>query len=186
MSMHSKNCVSSCNISQFGCEQTLEEIDFERSIYYACVNGDLGRVKKFIDQDRKWVNHLDKHGYSALHYAARNNFIDICKYLLENGADVHAKTKSCQSTALHRACLIGNFEIVKLLLNFNSNIFEKDSDLKTPFHRSLEQYIIKNDIKFEKILKLIIVKDPRIIYEKDKNNKSAIELFSELINWVNN
>ena len=162
-----KNCVYT---SQFGWSQNLEEIDFERSIHNACTNGDLEKVKKFIENNRESVNRQDKNGYSALHYAARNNYIHICKYLLENGADVHLKTKSCRSTALHRASYMGNFEIVQLLLDYGSNIFEKDCDSKTPFHKSLDQFILTKDKKFEKILKLFIQKDPRIIDEKDKFN----------------
>lgn len=182
----SKNlkCHNCAQTSQFGCEQNLEEIDFERSIHNACVVGDFEKVKKLIIQDKELVNCQDKNGYSALHYAARNNFIDICRYLLENGANVDLKTKSCQSTALHRACFVGNYEIVQLLLNFNSNIFDKDCDFKTPFQKALDQLIIKNEPIFEKILKLLIAKDKRIIDEKDKFNKSVIELCPKIRTWI--
>lgn len=178
-----KNCIST---SQFGWNQNLDELEFERSIFNSCVNGELDKVKKFVINDRESVNRQDKNGYSPLHYASRNNNIDICKYLLENGANVHLKTKSCTSTALHRASYMGNFEIVKLLLEYGSNIFEKDCDSKTPFHKSLDQFILTKDPKFEKILKLFIEKDSRIINEKDKFNNSALQSNLEIKSWIKN
>lgn len=46
-------------------------------------------------------------GYTALHYASRNGHLEICKYLIENGANIDARTRSGQATALHRACAAG-------------------------------------------------------------------------------
>lgn len=49
----------------------------------------------------------DNAGYTALHYAARNGYVDICKILLEYGADIDALTKSAQATPLHKAAASG-------------------------------------------------------------------------------
>lgn len=53
----------------------------------------------------------DNCDYTALHYAARNGNMEICKLLLNDGkADINAVTKG-GATALHRAAMMGEFYI---------------------------------------------------------------------------
>ncbi|KAF5298446.1 hypothetical protein FQR65_LT01225 [Abscondita terminalis] len=117
--------------------QTLDELDFERGIWYAAQYGDSDRVKKLIDKGID-VDLRDSAGYTSLHYAARNGCKQVCKILLERGANVNAATKSGSATALHRSCSAGHVEIVKLLLSKNANGMLKDSDGKTALHRAAE------------------------------------------------
>lgn len=59
----------------------------------------------------------DDFDYTALHYAARNGNVEICKMLIEDGkADVDAITKS-GATALHRASMMGNYLLYLKSLN---------------------------------------------------------------------
>lgn len=53
----------------------------------------------------------DNAGYTALHYAARNGFIEICKILLQNGANIDAQTKSANATPLHKAAASGKYTV---------------------------------------------------------------------------
>ena len=104
---------ANCNHKSTGYEQTLDELQFDNSIFNACVNGDIDRVKKIVNKKgSSVVNDQDpNNGYTSLHYAARNNHLEICKYLLRNGAKTNVETFSCRSTALHRAAYMGKFKI---------------------------------------------------------------------------
>lgn len=89
---HSHTCTISTASSLF---QTLDELEFERGIWFAAQNGDLQRVKKLLNQGTS-VDKRDNAGYTALHYAARAGYVDVCKFLLSNGADINAATRSIQ------------------------------------------------------------------------------------------
>ncbi|CAF0741109.1 unnamed protein product [Brachionus calyciflorus] len=186
MSHDSNQCKNCTHVSNYGLEQTLDEIDFEKSIFNACVYGDLEKVKQFVQQKGySIINSQDKNGYTCLHYSARNNHFEICKYLLENGADVTLKTNSCKSTALHRAAFIGNYKIVKLLLSYNSSPIEQDCDGKTPVHKCLEQFLIRKEQKYLDSLKIMVNKKPEVINIKAfSNNKSPLEMYPELKNII--
>lgn len=99
------NCEGhSCTCPATGPTQSLDELDFERGIWSAALNGDLNRVKQLLNRAGTNVDQKDNYDYTALHYAARNGHLEICKYLVENGANVNAVTRSGLSTPLHRAC----------------------------------------------------------------------------------
>lgn len=173
----------------YGCEQTLDELDFDKSIFNNCVIGDLDRLKQQLkSKGLKSINEQDKNGYSCLHYAARNSHYQICKYLVENGADVNLKTNSCKSTPLHRACFIGHKEIVKLLLENKANAWEVDCDGKTPMHKCVEQYMnsqSKNSQPFLDTMKILFKHDSNLIYLKDNFNKNSIDIFPDFLDLIN-
>lgn len=114
-----KNSHTTCNHKITGYEQTLNELEFEKSIFNACVNGDMDRVKKIVNEKgSSIVNDQDiKNGYTSLHYASRNNHLEICKYLINNGAKTNLTTFSCESTAIHRAAYMG---IIKNAIKFEA------------------------------------------------------------------
>lgn len=96
-------CCAVSNVSQ-----TLDELDFERGLWYAAQYGDLDRVMKLISQGTE-VDARDASGYTSLHYAARNGHLEVCKFLIQKGADINAVTKSGCATALHRAASAGMY-----------------------------------------------------------------------------
>lgn len=67
---------------------------------------DIARLKQLID--RRHTNNQDESGYTALHYAARNNNLMACQLLIEANANVNAETKG-GVTALQRAAMMGKF-----------------------------------------------------------------------------
>lgn len=101
MSCHDDNC--DCTPST--AVQSLDEMDFERGIWYAAQYGDLKRVEKLL-KGGCFVDKLDSAGYTALHYAARNGKLEVCRFLVEQGADVNAVTKG-GVTGLCRAAFTG-------------------------------------------------------------------------------
>jgi ankyrin repeat protein len=186
------HCGKNCNhTAKFGCEQTLDEIEFEKSIFYACVQGDFEKVKSFISKrGNQFVNEQDKNGYTCLHYAARNGHVKICQFLLIScRANSNLKTFSCKSTPLHRAAYMGNHEIVQLLLNNHSSPYEKDCDGKTALHKCVEQLSIQTmnnekSSKFLETIKILIKFDPNLVYAKDNNQRSSFDIYPDSINFV--
>ena len=62
----------------------------------------LPAVKELVKRDPKSIHHVDKRGNTALHLACRTESEALCKFLIENGAKIHAKNKreSGRSTLL--------------------------------------------------------------------------------------
>lgn len=132
---HKKDCNHSscaCASANSSVCQTLSEMDWERGLWNAgksnqslhfklrynpddlnsfpAFNGEQERVQMLIDKAKNAkdvVTALDNAGYTALHYAARNGHVEICKILFQYGADINALTKSAQATPLHKAAASG-------------------------------------------------------------------------------
>ncbi|XP_021564366.1 ankyrin repeat domain-containing protein 39 isoform X2 [Carlito syrichta] len=127
----------SCPGAVPGVQQTLEEMDFERGIWSAALNGDLSRVKYLILKATD-PSQPDSAGYTALHYASRNGHYAVCQFLLESGAKCNAQTHG-GATALHRASYCGHTEIARLLLSHGSNPRLVDNDGMTSLHKAAEK-----------------------------------------------
>lgn len=87
---------------------------------FSALTGDIDRVESIISKardSRTAVNAPDNSGYTALHYAARNGHTDICRLLLQNGANIDALTKCGKASPLHKAAVGGinltNFHTIK-------------------------------------------------------------------------
>lgn len=77
----------------------------------------LSRVKALtID-----VNMIDRNGMTPLIHATRRGFLDVVKYLVEEGADINKKNKYGE-TPLMEACAYGQFEVAEFLLVKGANI----------------------------------------------------------------
>lgn len=191
---------SSCNChsaeSRFGCEQTLDELDFEKSIFGCAVYGDLQRLKQLISKKGSaCLNDQDRNGYTCLHYAARHSRVDICKYIIlqanRGDVDVNLKTKSCGSTPLHRACYVGCARIVELLMSSGARGDEQDCDGKTPLHKCVEQMVgggansSAKEMEFRECAKILVEKaGPQIVNIKDSSGKSPVDIFPTLLEII--
>jgi ankyrin repeat protein len=58
-----------------------------RDLRLAAGNGDIEKVKEYLDLHPEFVNRQDKNGWSPLHLAARNIQIDLLQVLLDYGGD---------------------------------------------------------------------------------------------------
>ena len=135
--MHKHNC----NHQQSSLFQTFEELDFERSIYYCAVTGNLEKLKKFNSN----LDAKDTYGYTCLHYAALNGRLNVCEYLLARGVELDLGTGG-GSTALLRACLKKHYDIVELLVRNGARIDIMNSDGISPLLLS------KSDARLREIL----------------------------------
>ncbi|XP_008836214.1 ankyrin repeat domain-containing protein 39 isoform X2 [Nannospalax galili] len=148
-------------------QQTLEEMDFERGIWSAALNGDLGRVKYFIQKPTD-PSQPDSAGYTALHYASRNGHYAVCQFLLESGAKCDAQTRG-GATALHRASYCGHTEIARLLLLHGSNPQLVDDDGMTSLHKAAEK-------GHKDICSLLLQHSPALKAIRDRKARLACDL----------
>ncbi|XP_006006371.1 poly [ADP-ribose] polymerase tankyrase-2 isoform X1 [Latimeria chalumnae] len=106
-----------------------------RELFEACRNGDLERVKKQVNTEN--VNSRDTAGRKStpLHFAAGFGRKDVVEYLLQSGANVHARDDG-GLIPLHNACSFGHAEVVNLLLRHGADPNARDNWNYTPLHEA--------------------------------------------------
>ncbi|XP_076370241.1 uncharacterized protein LOC143256646 isoform X2 [Tachypleus tridentatus] len=143
-----QGCCCNATTTSSSVYQTLNEMEFERGIWsavelyenrvhhycFVAMNDDLPKVKFLVE---KGTDPGSKDAMFSQHYAARNGHLEICTFLLENGACANAQTPG-GATPLHRAALKGHVDIIKILLHFGGNPSVCDSDGKTALHKAAE------------------------------------------------
>jgi len=122
-----------CHCKSTVAAQSLTEMDFDRGIWSAALYNDIDRLKDLIN--REHTNNRDETGYTALHYAARNNNIIACELLIKANANVNAETNG-GVTPLQRAAMMGHIDVVKMLLSHRADVKIQDSDGNTAAHRA--------------------------------------------------
>ncbi|KAM9412185.1 poly [ADP-ribose] polymerase tankyrase-2-like isoform 1-T1 [Salvelinus alpinus] len=106
-----------------------------REIFEACRNGDVERVRRLVTPEN--VNSRDTAGRKStpLHFAAGFGRRDVVDYLLQNGANVHARDEG-GLVSLHNACSFGHSEVVNLLLHHGADANSRDNWSFTPLHEA--------------------------------------------------
>ncbi|XP_015262135.1 PREDICTED: tankyrase-2 isoform X2 [Gekko japonicus] len=106
-----------------------------RELFEACRNGDVERVKRLVRPEN--VNGRDTAGRksSPLHFAAGFGRRDVVEYLLQTGANVHARDDG-GLIPLHNACSFGHAEVVNLLLRHGADPNARDNWNYTPLHEA--------------------------------------------------
>lgn len=72
-------------------------------IHQLAQQGDLTRIRDLLDRNEAKATDVDAEGITALHWAAMNSALDVCRLLLERGAEVDAVGGELQATPLHWA-----------------------------------------------------------------------------------
>ncbi|XP_051959075.1 poly [ADP-ribose] polymerase tankyrase-2-like isoform X2 [Xyrauchen texanus] len=106
-----------------------------RGLFEACKSGDLERVKKLVCPEN--VNSRDTAGRRStpLHFAAGFGRRDVVDYLLQHGANLHARDDG-GLISLHNACSFGHAEVVNLLLLHGADANSRDNWNYTPLHEA--------------------------------------------------
>jgi ankyrin repeat protein len=89
--------------------------------------GDLETIKDLFKQGEASAQDIDDDGTTALHWAAINNRMSVCQYLIEQGALVDVKGGDLQATPLHWACRNGLVYIAHLLINHGADPLRTDN-----------------------------------------------------------
>ncbi len=88
-------------------------------------------------------------GIIPLHYAALYGSVEIYKLLVDNGADINARTVDSEKTPLHCAAQMGHVETCRLLIKLGADINAKDKKDNPPL-----EYAVSG--KHEQICQLLI------------------------------
>ena len=83
------------------------------------------------------IHETFRDGKTLLHYATENGRLAFVESLLQQGANVEAKTISKQWTPLHMAARQGHEEIVALLLQSGANVNALSKRGMTPLHHAV-------------------------------------------------
>ncbi|XP_044293504.1 ankyrin repeat domain-containing protein 39 [Varanus komodoensis] len=159
-------CCSHC-VAVPSAHQTLEEMDFERGIWYAALNGDLEGVRRQVLKHGK-ASEPDSFGYTALHYASRSGHYGVCRFLLESGATCSARTNG-GATPLHRAAYCGHTEVAQLLLAHGADPAATDDEGKTCLHKAAEN-------GHRELCQLLLEQRPELRHVRDKSGRRACDL----------
>uniref|UniRef100_UPI001ED84CE7 poly [ADP-ribose] polymerase tankyrase-2-like isoform X2 n=1 Tax=Scatophagus argus TaxID=75038 RepID=UPI001ED84CE7 len=106
-----------------------------RELFEACRSGDLERVRDLVSTED--VNSRDTAGRKStpLHFAAGFGRKDVVDFLLQNGANVHARDDG-GLISLHNACSFGHADVVSLLLHHGADANARDNWNYTPLHEA--------------------------------------------------
>lgn len=99
----------------------------EDNIFTASQRGDLDTVKRLIESGEATANDRDAQNITPLHWAAINANLPICRYLLEQGAEVDVIGGELQATPLQWAARNGHLYVLHLLISYNADPTIKDS-----------------------------------------------------------
>jgi len=118
--------------------------DARTSLIHAAAYNNVNMLIWLTDR-RANLNHQDRIGYTALHFAAQNKLVKIAKYLLEKGAnpnlqDIHGNSPLW--TAVFNS--MDEKGVVRLLLKYGADVNLKNKYNKTP--RELFQTIYSTDL----------------------------------------
>ncbi|XP_059179207.1 poly [ADP-ribose] polymerase tankyrase-1-like isoform X1 [Physella acuta] len=146
--------------------------DIDIQLLEAAKAGDLELVKKLVATNLHAVNCRDVDGRHStpLHFAAGYNRVAVVEYLLEHGADVHAKDKG-GLVPLHNACSYGHYEVTELLIKHGACVNVADLWKFTPLHEAASKG------KFE-ICKILLKHgaDPN---KKNRDGHTPLDLVKE-------
>ena len=96
-----------------------------KDIFDAVKAGNLGEVKRHLAEGVD-VNSQDKNKNTPLHFAVQKGFVEIVKFLLDNGTNIHART-DIGYTPLHGA---NTLEIAAMLIEEGANVNAKGNKNK--------------------------------------------------------
>lgn len=128
-------------------------------------NADFSAIKDTIEKDTTIINKTNDKGFSPLILASYYHRIAIAKYLLEHKANVNYL--SDMGTALMAATYKGDYEMVKILLQFNPNVNLTDRKGTTALHLACT-------FNFKEIAKMLL-KHKANTNLKDTQNKTALD-----------
>ena len=110
------------------------------ALWYASLDGDVGRVKEILDEGNhdvnglnRWQTDMDLNGWqrTPLHAAALQDRLKLAEFLISKGANVNALTKY-KDSPLHFAVTQGDLKMVRLLVKSGARTDIENDDGDTP------------------------------------------------------
>lgn len=95
-------------------------------------------VAQFLFNHSANLNKADKYGRTPLHVAASVDYPEMVKWLIDNGADVHAITLNENQTPLHYASKCNSVSSLVTLLEMGARLDDTDFKERTPLQIAAE------------------------------------------------
>uniref|UniRef100_A0A2K6JPB7 Poly [ADP-ribose] polymerase n=1 Tax=Rhinopithecus bieti TaxID=61621 RepID=A0A2K6JPB7_RHIBE len=114
---------------------SLGNSEADRQLLEAAKAGDVETVKKLCTVQSVNCRDIEGRQSTPLHFAAGYNRVSVVEYLLQHGADVHAKDKG-GLVPLHNACSYGHYEVAELLVKHGAVVNVADLWKFTPLHEA--------------------------------------------------
>uniref|UniRef100_A0A1E1XQL3 Putative integrin-linked kinase n=1 Tax=Amblyomma sculptum TaxID=1581419 RepID=A0A1E1XQL3_AMBSC len=102
-------------------------------IFHWCREGNAFQVRVWLDDTEHDMNQGDDHGFSPLHWAAKEGHANIVDMLIVRGSRVNA-TNMGDDTALHLSAAHGHRDIVHMLLKRKMDVNAINEHGNTPLH----------------------------------------------------
>ncbi|KAL9901904.1 integrin-linked protein kinase [Glossina fuscipes] len=104
-------------------------------IFHWCREGNSIQVRLWLDETEHDMNLGDDHGFSPLHWCAKEGHSKLVETLLQRGARVNA-TNMGDDIPLHLAAAHGHRDVVQMLLKERSDVNAVNEHGNTPLHYS--------------------------------------------------
>lgn len=119
------------------CLQFLIRYNFFHSLCSLLYQGSLcpiliGYIIPSISYVGCFINKQDSFGRTPLHVSAAVNHSTMTEFLLQNNANIDARTFGDEQAAIHYAAKNGAAQALKVLLGYQANIDSLDANKKTP------------------------------------------------------
>eukprot|EP00824_Muranothrix_gubernata_P005869 TRINITY_DN17637_c0_g1_i1.p1 TRINITY_DN17637_c0_g1~~TRINITY_DN17637_c0_g1_i1.p1 ORF type:complete len:691 (+),score=127.34 TRINITY_DN17637_c0_g1_i1:2-2074(+) len=120
-----------------------------KDIFHAAGYGDLPVLQRLLT-DGVHVNDRDAQGATTLHWAALNDRLQVCSFLLNHGASIDAPALGTTgNTPLHWATINGHFRVVHFLVEHGADVNKPDSKGYTALfhavqsgHKNIAEYLL--------------------------------------------
>jgi len=106
--------------------------DTGRSLVAACSEGDIGRVRRLLDEGRVSVHETTEEGESLLSLACSAGYYELAQVLLAMRANVEDRGMKGDCTPLMEAASAGHTDIVRLLIAHGADVNAQSSSGNTP------------------------------------------------------
>lgn len=106
----------------------------QSSIFVAAQRGDLELIREFITSGKASATDRDAQNITPLHWAAINAHVAVCKYLLDQGAEVDAQGGDLVATPMQWAARNGYLYVIQLLVAHGADPTITDSQGYNSLH----------------------------------------------------
>lgn len=98
----------------------MENSELSKNLFKYTVENNINEVKSLINDSKLSVNCYDEQGMTPLQHAAFKGYYDLCKLLLDCGADVNDNNGAYGYSALSLAAISNHCSVVSLLLEYGA------------------------------------------------------------------
>ena len=129
--------------------QFIFSMGIDGDIFQLCKDGQLMKIKQWLDNTENDLNQGDDHWFTPLHWASRNGRIEVVELLISRGnrfdwvmwpgfnvilgARVSAKNRG-DDTPLHNAAQCGQLSVIKSLVKNKAQVNAQNEHGNSPLH----------------------------------------------------